>query len=192
MMREVILALATLPVLAVSAPRLRSNVVFAPKCWAQQPDIIPAVFAACRILINRIPTSSSFEPDVPLKFSPDPSYRPDIRLPAVWGQGSKECTIGLQFDPDQGGYDRTTLLDIQAAALATAFRCVINPPHMGGTVEVGWQRRMVVNVLALKDPDSRPHAANITLSTEQMYHEEDVFLDFVGDEPVQHITVFAQ
>ncbi|KAL8650268.1 MAG: hypothetical protein Q9210_003919, partial [Variospora velana] len=102
---------------------------------------------------------------MPLKFSPDPSQRPDIRLPVLWGVGNKGCTIGLQFDPDRGGSDRTSLLDVQAAAMAVAFHCVIRPPHMGGTVKVGWEKHMVVNVLALADDDSPADGGNGTLSS---------------------------
>ncbi|KAL9016810.1 MAG: hypothetical protein Q9185_005854 [Variospora sp. 1 TL-2023] len=109
---------------------------------------------------------------MPLKFSPDPSQRPDIKLPALWGAGNKKCTIALQFDPDRGGYDRLSLLGVQAAGLAVAVHCVMRPPHMGGTVEVGWGKHMVVNVLALADTDSPDDGDNGTLSSERFAQRE--------------------
>lgn len=166
-MKGCLVAFATLLSLAACARPLRGNDVYYPKCWGtRQPNIRPAVFAKCRDILRGIPTSSSFEPNMPLKFSPDPSQRPDIKLPKLWGAGNKKCTIALQFDPDRGGYDRLSLLDVQAAALAVAAHCVMRPPHMGGTVEVGWGKHMVVNVLALADNDSPADGGNGTLSSE--------------------------
>ncbi|KAI4119553.1 MAG: hypothetical protein LQ345_000550 [Seirophora villosa] len=92
----------------------------------------------------------------------------DIKLPAIWGNAYDDCTVSLQFDPSQSGYDRTTLHDIRAAALAVAFFCVIRPPHLGGTVEVGWEKHMVVNVLSLADDSaSSANGGNGTLSSEK-------------------------
>ncbi|KAL9011945.1 MAG: hypothetical protein Q9173_003256 [Seirophora scorigena] len=166
-MKEGLVAFATLLSLAACAlPHL--NPIYRPLCWPPHSEIRPAVFAKCRRLAEEIPTSTIYEPDLPLKFSTDLSQRPDIKLPAIWGNGDDDCTVGLQFDPNRSGYDRTTLLDIRAAALAVAFHCVIRPPHLGGTVVVGWEKHMVVNVLSLADDSaSSADGGNGTLASEK-------------------------
>ncbi|KAL8750244.1 MAG: hypothetical protein Q9184_006490 [Pyrenodesmia sp. 2 TL-2023] len=136
-------------------------------CWTPQPLLRPAVFSACRNIIITIPTASGrHDPSIPLKFSPDPAQRPDIRLPAGWGQGNRECNVALQFNREATlQYDRTTLNDVQAAAMAVARECVIRPPHLGGLAEVGWGQRMAVNVLNLNEtPDGE--GGNGTVATE--------------------------
>ncbi|KAL8920031.1 MAG: hypothetical protein Q9208_006486 [Pyrenodesmia sp. 3 TL-2023] len=147
----IISALLSLTISPPPPPRPPRNPVYAPKCWASHPTVRPAVFAECRDIIRRLPTSMpQFEANQPLKFSTDPSFRPDIQLPVVWKQpGNVNCDVGLQFKTGAMGYDRTTLLDVQAAAMVAALECVIRPPHLGGVVEVGWQGRMAVNVLNL-------------------------------------------
>ncbi|KAL8761719.1 MAG: hypothetical protein Q9184_002194 [Pyrenodesmia sp. 2 TL-2023] len=144
-------ALLPLAISPPPPPRPHRNPVYAPKCWASHPTVRPAVFAECRDIIRHIPTSTpQFEPSQPLKFSTNPSFRPDIHLPAVWRLPGKEnCYVGLQFKTGATGYDRTTLFDVQSAAMAAALECVIRPPHLGGVVEVGWEGRMAVNVLNL-------------------------------------------
>ncbi|KAL8929526.1 MAG: hypothetical protein Q9208_001195 [Pyrenodesmia sp. 3 TL-2023] len=138
-----------------------------PVCWTPQPLLRPAVFLACRNIIITIPTHSGrHDPTIPLKFSPDPDQRPDVRLPAAWGQGNRECNVGLQFNREASvRYDRTTLNDVQAAAMAVARECVIRPPHLGGLVEVGWGRRMAVNVLNLEnEPEGVGEGGNGTVA----------------------------
>ncbi|KAI4093110.1 MAG: hypothetical protein LQ344_003093 [Seirophora lacunosa] len=176
-MKERVVAFATLISLATCAPP-HLNPIYRPLCWPPQPEIRPAVFAKCRRLAEEIPTSTIYEPNLPLKFSSDPSQRPDIKLPAIWGNGDDDCTVGLQFDLSRSGYDRTTLLDIRAAALAVAFFCVIRPPHLGGTVVVGWEKHMVVNVLSLADDSaSSADGGNGTLSSEKDVPGPHVFAD---------------
>ncbi|KAL8645072.1 MAG: hypothetical protein Q9210_006912 [Variospora velana] len=143
-----IIALAALLTLATCAPR--RNPIYTPTCYApEQPLIRPAIFSECRDIIREIPTSSTFDPGIPLKFSTDPAKRPDIRLPAAWTLAKENCDVGLQFNSGASGYDRTTLYDVQSAALAVARECVIKPPHLGGVVVVGWEKLMAVNVLNL-------------------------------------------
>lgn len=144
-------ALLPLTISPPPPPRPHRNPIYAPKCWAPHPTVRPAVFAECRDIIRNLPASTpQFEPNQPLTFSTDPSFRPDIQLPAVWKQpGDVNCDVGLQFKTGAKGHDHTTLLDVQSAAMAAALECVINPPHLGGLVEVGWEGRMAVNVLNL-------------------------------------------
>ncbi|KAL8988126.1 MAG: hypothetical protein Q9177_002748 [Variospora cf. flavescens] len=143
-----IIALAALLTLATCAPR--RNLTYTPTCYPpEQPLIRPAIFSECWDIIREIPTSSTFDPGIPLKFSPDPARRPDIRLPAAWTFGKENCDVGLQFNPGASGDDRTSLYDVQSAAKAVAIQCVIKPPHLGGVMVVGWKNLMAVNVLNL-------------------------------------------
>ncbi|KAL9022757.1 MAG: hypothetical protein Q9185_000019 [Variospora sp. 1 TL-2023] len=143
-----IIALAALLTLATCGPR--RNLTYTPTCFApEQPLIRPAIYSECWDIIREIPTSSTFDPGIPLKFSPDPARRPDIRLPAAWTFGKENCDVGLQFSPGASGDDRTTLYDVQSAAKAVALECVIKPPHLGGVAVVGWKNLLAVNVLNL-------------------------------------------
>lgn len=149
------IALAALLTLATCAPRRK--LTYRPICYTtDQPQIRPAIFSECRDIIKVIMASSRFGPDIPLKFSPDPAKEPDIRLPAAWTRGKENCDVGLQFQTGKSGYDRTTLRDVQQAAMAVALECVINPPHLGGLAVVGWEKLMAVNVLNLVQVLDRP------------------------------------
>ncbi|KAI4094054.1 MAG: hypothetical protein LQ348_001117 [Seirophora lacunosa] len=149
------IALAALLTLATCAPRRK--LTYRPVCYTtDQPLIRPAIFSECRDIIKVMMASSRFDPDIPLKFSPDPAKEPDIRLPAAWTRGKENCDVGLQFQSGKSGYDRTTLRDVQQAAMAVALECVINPPHLGGLAVVGWEKLMAVNVLNLVEVLDRP------------------------------------
>lgn len=116
-----LIALAAYLTLVICAPPPQANAAYRPRCWEPQPQLKPAVFAECRDIIRYISESPTLDPDAPYKFSSDPAQHPDVRLPAVWTRGHDNCDVGLQFSPGQSGYDRTTLKDIQAAALAAAL-----------------------------------------------------------------------
>lgn len=158
-------------------PPPQVNPIYSPTCWGLTPKLRPAVFAACRTIINRIPTSSigrGHDPDIPLKFSPDPSQHPDIELPAAWGSGDNECNIALLFDAGTSDkYDRTTLRDVQLAALVIARECVIKSPHLGGLVELGWEKHMAVNVLSLAPSDLPVRDGNWTLERGEREHVKE-------------------
>lgn len=125
----------------------------------------PAVFRECLTVINRI--SNLRDPDEVLKFSPHADERPDVEIPLIWGSRGNDCNIGLQFDTlSRERYDRTTLNDIKGAALATALHCVIQPPHLGGIVVVGYYKHLVVNVLRAALPDPHGNRENGTLLLE--------------------------
>lgn len=146
-----LLALATCLTLASCLPPSRANANYSPKCWKPQRLIQPAVFRECLAVINRIPNLR--DPDEVLKFSPDAAQRPDMEVPVLWSSRGNACNIGLQFDKlSRERYDRTTLNDIKSAALATAVHCVIQPPHLGGVVVVGFYKHLVVNVLSTASP----------------------------------------
>lgn len=146
-----------------------SNPVYRPHCWHPTvADISPTTFNECLEAINKVIIGR--DPEEVLRFSSESSLRPDIKLPTKWtipGPPGRRCMVALQWSTDApiGGDDHTTLLDIKGAAMAAAIRCVIRPPHLGGTVLVGWKEHMVVNVLKL-GIDQRGDDNNFTLSTE--------------------------
>ncbi|KAL8680729.1 MAG: hypothetical protein Q9224_006918 [Gallowayella concinna] len=161
-----LLTLGTLLTLTISPPPPQPVPVFQPICWTTEASTLyPAVFAECRAIARRISNSPLFEPDIPLKFSVDPSTKPDIQLPAMWGRDERNCGVGIQANPPSmtSGYDTTTLRQVAEAALLVARECVIKPPHLGGLTMVGWKDKLAVNVLNL----GRPHEINDnrTLST---------------------------
>ncbi|KAI4122252.1 MAG: hypothetical protein LQ338_005925 [Usnochroma carphineum] len=150
--------------LVTCAPPPQIDSVYTPKCWDQRPVLRAAVFAQCRHIIHDIPVAD--DPDVPLKFSDDPAQRPDIKLPAVWGSDNEYCHVGVHFRSGSTGYDRTTLHDIQGAAMAIALECVIKPPHLGGLVRLGWEELLVVTILRSASPDLLANDGNGTLLIE--------------------------
>ncbi|KAL8978576.1 MAG: hypothetical protein Q9205_005868 [Flavoplaca limonia] len=117
-----------------------------PTCWDDSDDnarFIPVVFRECIQIINDDITRGH-DIDVPLKFSFDPTFQPDIQLPKYWKRPGVNCGVGVDLAPGLEGYDRTTLRDIKDAARAVAIACVIRPPHAGGYMQVGWHHKLGV------------------------------------------------
>ena len=52
--------------------------------------------------------------------------------------------MGVDFEPELQGYDRTTLQDVKMAARRVAVDCIIGEPHLGGFVQLGWYGRLGV------------------------------------------------
>ncbi|KAL8935065.1 MAG: hypothetical protein Q9216_005599 [Gyalolechia sp. 2 TL-2023] len=130
----------TYPVTTEAASIVR---VSAPQCWDQDDRFQPIVFRECVEIINN-DIFEDYDPDEPLKFSFDPRFRPDIRLPKYWKRPGINCGVGVDLAPGLEGYDRTTLRDIKKAAQAVAVECVIKPPHTGGFVQLGWHNKLGV------------------------------------------------
>ena len=122
-------------------------------CFDPSPLIRPAIFAECISVINLIPIIVR-DPNLPLKFSEDPAQRPDIELPVFWRDHQNKCVVNVDIKDGQTGYDRSSLHDIAEWAKAVALECIIRPPHLGGSVTVGWHRKMSLTVGKL-DPLSK-------------------------------------
>lgn len=114
-----------------------------PTCWNDHYHFEPTVFRECMEIISN-DIGQGYDIDEPFKFSFDPSFQPDIRLPKYWTRIGLNCGVGVDLAPGLEGYDRTTLRDIKAAALAVAIECVIKPPHVGGYVQLGWHHKLGV------------------------------------------------
>ncbi|KAI4224528.1 MAG: hypothetical protein LQ349_007218, partial [Xanthoria aureola] len=121
------------------------------ECWPGSSILSPTTFKECVDAISKSLTPRGADPDIPLKFSKDLKLNPDFTLPNFWKSWNGDCIIGIDFERGVGGYDRTSLNDIKHAALAVARRCVIPPPHLGGTVHpLGWQGKLVVSIGGLR------------------------------------------
>ena len=163
-MMSQLLILYVLLIVGISTTTPPANPAYAVQCWKPNPLLLPGVFKDCVEVIDTV--TVGHDPTTPYKFSDDPALRPDIKLPHTWRLRGHNCIVGLQWNPEKTGYDRTTLRDIKGAALSAAIQCVIKAPHLGGTVVVGWEHSMVVNVLTLKAPDLSEKHDNGTLSNE--------------------------
>ena len=122
-----------------------------PTCWEDHTPFVPATFRDCIDIINS-DIAEGYDVDEPLKFSHDPSFRPDIQLPKYWKRPGISCGVGIDLAPGLQGYDRTTLRDIKGAARAVAIACVIRPPHAGGFVQIGWHGKLGVLISGQRAP----------------------------------------
>ncbi|KAL8678242.1 MAG: hypothetical protein Q9186_005389 [Xanthomendoza sp. 1 TL-2023] len=133
-----------------------------PACWDHEdsPNFKPLVFRDCLDIIQHDVTRGH-ETDLPLKFSRSHSTHPDIKLPVYWiGKGGNKCMVAIDFGADDGGFDRTTMRDVKAAAASVARDCVIGDPHLGGLIRVGWHEKLRVMVAAV------PSKRNVTADVE--------------------------
>ncbi len=129
-----------------------------PTCWSPTSRFPRITFHDCLPLINTEITRqhSHLDPSLPLKFSADPALRPDLPLPTYWNRAGVNCGIGIDFAPRQRGYDRATLEEVRAAAMALAVECVIKAPHTGGYVRVGWFDKLGVLISGARAPAPPP------------------------------------
>ncbi|KAI4148473.1 MAG: hypothetical protein LQ341_001564 [Variospora aurantia] len=135
-------------------PAIRAGV---PTCWNDHSRFQPVIFRECMEIINNDITEG-YDPDLPLKFSVDPVYHPDIELPKFWKRVGVDCGVGLSLAPRQEGYDYTRLRDIKDAARAIAVECVIRPPHAGGFIPLGWHDKLGVLISGPRTPSIRQNS----------------------------------
>ncbi|KAL8865042.1 MAG: hypothetical protein Q9174_007103, partial [Haloplaca sp. 1 TL-2023] len=123
-----------------------------PTCWEDESLFLPATFRDCIDIINN-DVAAGYDIDEVLKFSFDPTFRPDVQLPKYWKRPGLGCGVGVDLAPGLQGYDRTTLRDIIVAARAVAVDCVIRPPHTGGFVQIGWHGKLGVLISGRRAPE---------------------------------------
>lgn len=138
---------------------LLSNVVVAvPRCWRPEVSPKPLIFRECKeIIVHQIgltydASRRPFDPSLPLIFSRDRVPRPDIRTPKTWFNHEIEessCLIGVDIPSHRGGSDKTSLHDIKTAAMAIAVDCVIQSPHLGGILQIGWANKINVVITSM-------------------------------------------
>ena len=117
------------------------------QCWTPEQTSETLVFRDCLETIGKDIVPGR-EADRPFKFSHDASKRPDIRLPASWIAEPGHCLLGINFLPGETGSDFYTLTDLRQVARALAIQCVIQPPHVGGVVRIGWYNKMGLTLVA--------------------------------------------
>ncbi|KAL9594839.1 MAG: hypothetical protein Q9219_006803 [cf. Caloplaca sp. 3 TL-2023] len=100
-----------------------------------------------------ITSTRGFDPNQPLTFSRDLTLNPDIKLPKTWIARRSLCIIGVDIPEAVGGMEKTSLEDIKSAAHAIAVDCVIQPPHLGGILQIGWQTKL--NVVVVHDDEAK-------------------------------------
>ncbi|KAI4194633.1 MAG: hypothetical protein LQ350_007658 [Teloschistes chrysophthalmus] len=134
----------------VAKPALKAG---DPRCWVPAISPHPLIFKDCDSVIRRqILNEHAFDPDQPLTFSRDVNLNPDIKLPETWTSPGGDCIVGVDIPSTLGGEEKTSLRDILFAAQAVAVECVIKPPHIGGLMLVGWQKKMNVVIVSIKGP----------------------------------------
>ena len=163
-----LLPLISIPLYAVlAAPQTSSSAVALNDrhdCWPYHPEALPTTFAQCKAVIDYM-THGRPHPHMPVTFGKQ-GTRPDYQVPMSFVKMGSNCIVGVDIREGMGGnQDRTTLLDIQRAALDLAIECVIPPPHTGGRKYVGWQGRLIIHVVGLGIPptDEALPVYNITV-----------------------------
>lgn len=125
-----------------------------PRCWHPQVSPKPLIFRECSTIISQlIPRAGRFDKTTPLSFGRAGPLHPDVETPFSWQlPRPSNCIIGIDIPAAVGGTDKTSLKDIQDAALAVAIDCVIKPPHLGGIIAIGWQEKLNVVITGLEGP----------------------------------------
>ena len=156
----------------IGSPLIRNISAYGhtPECWDPEPRFPQLVFRDCLEIISRDITHGR-DPDLPLKFSRFLSQDPDIRLPAVWrsraGTARNRCLVTVDYAGDEVGWDRTTLNDIKRAAMAVAMQCVIEEPHLGGVLRLGWHDMLGVMVAGYTAPRTRSRNTTAMIESDQ-------------------------
>ncbi|KAI4254639.1 MAG: hypothetical protein LQ352_002987 [Teloschistes flavicans] len=128
-------------------------------CWNEAESKHTLAYRDCIDTLNQ-QVIRDHPMEIPLKFSPDPGLEPDIELPAHWFSRTSNCFVGINFAPDETGYDRASPKDLRTAAQALGAECVIKPPHRGGVHTIGWRDKM--GLVFVAEPEKR----NRTIATE--------------------------
>ncbi|KAI4196725.1 MAG: hypothetical protein LQ350_006371 [Teloschistes chrysophthalmus] len=119
-------------------------------CWSEEESRNAIRFSDCIDVVTQ-QVIRDRPLDVPLKFSKDPKLQPDIQVPVHWFSRTGNCFVGIDFAPNEMGYDRASPKDLKRAAQALGVHCVIKAPHRGGVQNVGWRDKMGLIFIGEKD-----------------------------------------
>ncbi|KAL8691470.1 MAG: hypothetical protein Q9218_003314 [Villophora microphyllina] len=139
-----------------------TTATFAGECWNDAQSRHTIAFKDC-IDVVKDQIIADHDLDIPLKFSQNAELGPDIKLPAHWFSRTGNCFVGINFAPGQTGSDRMSPRDLRRAAQILGVKCVIQPPHLGGVVPMGWHEKMGLVFIAEQGQKANE---NGTLSTE--------------------------
>ena len=110
-------------------------------CYAYRPQtpLQPTTFRACRAVIKWL--GSHDKQRGLITFSRRPGF--GYRVPDQWVGGN--CWVGIDMHTDDD-VDTLSFRDIGFKAYMIALACVITPPHLGGTLQVGPKGVMNVSI----------------------------------------------
>ncbi|KAL8794044.1 MAG: hypothetical protein Q9195_003344 [Heterodermia aff. obscurata] len=130
------LALSISPSLGVTAGCFTAEVAL------RQP-IAPTTFKACYELVKGLVHHDKAEAAMIFSRKPGAGFR----VPEHWVSGNCVLTIDMDSEDDE---ELTSFKDLAVDAGTVMVRCVMNPPHLGGTILVGRRQAMNVTVFGYR------------------------------------------
>lgn len=115
---------------------------FAREAAFRQP-VAPTTFKECYELVKRLVHHDKAEAAMIFSRKPGAGFR----VPDHWVSGNCVLTIDMESDSDE---EILSFKDLAVDAGAVMVRCVMSPPHLGGTVIVGRRRSMNVTVFGYR------------------------------------------
>ena len=128
-----------------------SNVIgcFAREAAFRQP-VAPTTFKACYEIVKRLVHHDKAEAAMIFSRKPGAGFR----VPEHWVSGNCVLTIDMDSDNDE---ETLSFKDLAVDAGTVMVRCVMSPPHLGGTTIVGQRKSMNVTVFGYRTRvDGRP------------------------------------
>ena len=115
---------------------------FGPAAAIKDP-IAPTTFKECYELVKRLAHHDKAEAAMIFSRKPGAGFR----VPEHWVSGNCVLTIDMDSDNDE---ETLSFKDLAVDAGAVMVRCVMAPPHLGGTMLVGQRRSMNVTVFGYR------------------------------------------
>ena len=116
---------------------------FAQEAAIRQP-IAPTTFKACYEIVKRLIHHDKAEAAMIFSRKPWAGFR----VPDHWVSGNCVLTIDMDSDNDE---ETLSFAKLAVDAGTVMVRCVMSPPHLGGTILVGQRRSMNVTVFGYRD-----------------------------------------
>ena len=110
---------------------------------AMRQPIAPTTFKACYELVKRLVHHDKAEAAMIFSRKPEAGFR----VPEHWVSGNCVLTIDMDSDNDE---ETLSFKDLAVDAGTVMVRCVMNPPHLGGTILVGRRKSMNVTVFGYR------------------------------------------
>ncbi|CAF9926680.1 MAG: hypothetical protein HETSPECPRED_006392 [Heterodermia speciosa] len=106
---------------------------------ALRHPIAPTTFKTCYEIVKRLVHHDKAEAAMIFSRKPGAGFR----VPENWVSGNCVFTIDMDSDTDE---ETLSFRELAVDAAAVMARCVMNPPHLGGTLLVGRRKSMNVTV----------------------------------------------
>ena len=111
---------------------------------AFREPIAPTTFKVCYELVKGLVHHDKAEAAMIFSRKPGAGFR----VPEHWVSGNCVLTIDMDSDNDE---ETLSFKDLAVDAGMVMVRCVMNPPHLGGTILVGRRKSMNVTVFGYKN-----------------------------------------